>query len=88
MTAFHKQSRIMVYKSDLNYSTEVFVTLSLRAGVFSSSGGTHYWNCSGRVCLALGVAHQATDPACQSLDEGVAGVAFAVEPFDLQQLPL
>lgn len=40
------------------------------------------------MCLALGVAHQATDPACQSLDEGVAGVAFAVEPFDLQQLPL
>lgn len=41
MTAFHKQSRIMVYKSDLNYSTEVFMLLFL-------------WEL---VCLVLPVVH-------------------------------
>lgn len=56
--------------------------------MFSSFSGTHSTETVHAVFLVLGVAHQTADPACQSLDEGVAGVAFAIEPFNLQQLPL
>lgn len=82
----------MVYKSDLNYSTAsiMFMLLFLRelVCVVFAVVHTRLTLCTERVCLAPGVAHQAADPACQSLNEGVARVAFAVEPFNLQQLPL